>query len=87
MTPTEQTNSWVRVAIMAVRIDRNPATMGALYDALNRRRNARAYQMPEWMHAAWRFETDSDLRTWGRVERTHRELAAAVERHRPHGSQ
>lgn len=83
MNIIEQTNRPVWAAIAAVRIERNPATMGALYDALNRRRNARAYRMPEWMRKAWDYEQEQDRRAYGRIERTGAELAAAVALHRP----
>jgi hypothetical protein len=79
-----QTNNIVRRAIMRVRISGgDPAERSALYDALNLRRNARAYSMPAWQRAAWQFEADSDIRNFGGVERTHAELARAVDRHRP----
>jgi hypothetical protein len=49
----KQTNDIVRAAICSVRIERNPATMGCLYDALNKRRNARSYVMPKWERNLW----------------------------------
>jgi len=79
----EQTNASVRRAIAAVRIERNPVTMGALYDAMNFRRNARSYVMPDWMRKAWAREVQSDFSAYGQVERSHAELAAAVMRHCP----
>ncbi len=50
-----QTNDIVRAAIAAVRIERNPVTMGMLYDALTKRRNARDYVMPEKERMAWDY--------------------------------
>jgi hypothetical protein len=76
----EQTNYLVRIAIAAVRIDRNPLTMSRLYDSLNFRRNARV-AMPDHLRKAWSMEIHSDLRNYGSVERTHAELAAAVTKH------
>jgi hypothetical protein len=77
----EQTNAPVWRAIAAVRIERNPLTMGQLYDALRKRRNARAYTMPQWMRDAWDYELGSDLRAYGQQVRTLAELQEAVNRH------
>ena len=77
----EQTNAPVWRAIAAVRIERNPLTMGQLYDALRKRRNARAYSMPQWMRDAWDYELGSDLRAYGQQVRTLAELQEAVNRH------
>lgn len=83
MNTIEQTNAPVWAAVAAVRIDRNPLTMNQLYHAINRRRNARNYRMPDWIRAAWEHEQAQDLRAYGQVERTHAELADAVALHRP----
>lgn len=76
-------NEPVWAAIAAVRLERNPFTMSCLYDALNRRRRIRDTVMPDWMVSGWRHEIDRDRRNYGQVVRTHHELAAAVDRHRP----
>ncbi len=57
MTATiiDQTNDLVRRAIAGVRIDRNGATMSALYSALTKRRNARDYVMPASEASAWEY--------------------------------
>ena len=76
------TNSWVRLAIREVRIDRNPSTMGHLYDMINKRRNSRAFVMPEWEQKAWAHEISSDMGAWGNVTRNSREIEESIERHR-----
>ena len=73
-----QTNYPVWAAIAAVRIERSPATMSELYDALNRRSKARASHMPEATCKAWDDEVERDIFNYGQVERTHQELAMAV---------
>jgi hypothetical protein len=78
----ETTNDWVRGAICAVRIERNPVTMSMLYDAITKRRNARDYEMPEWMRRAYEYETERDISGYGRIERNAQELYAAVLAHK-----
>lgn len=81
-TIIEQSNDWVRLAIVRYRITRDVADKSAIYDALSRRRRARVTP-PKWWRDAWEYEQDKDLKTWGRVERTYDELSAAVLTHKP----
>ena len=81
-TIIEQSNDWVRLAIVRYRITRDIADKSAIYDALSRRRRARATP-PKWWRDAWEHEQNQDLKAWGRTERTYTEMLAAVALHAP----
>ena len=61
-------NHRLGVAVMAVRIDRNPATMSELYDALNARASRRAAHLTREQERACREHYAAQIRIYGRVE-------------------
>lgn len=71
-----QSNWRVWLAITSVRVQCDPATICELRDALNRRRDMRIEN--DRLARAVAQEVERDVRTWGKIERTHGELTRAA---------
>ena len=77
----QETNFLVRRAIAYFRVCPGPDTKSSIYDALNRRRNARLYVMPKWEEDEWHQMSRWEMTFAEKQSRIH-----AMRLHRSGGS-
>lgn len=68
MTTIRQSNLRLKRAVMGARIDRNPATVGEIRDALNQRAAMRCRRLTTTEAAAITAHYSHQLRTYGQIE-------------------